>query len=148
MNFCLTVDAHKHLQFYGRLLISLKICLVVVHMQHCTRIKSPIGRICNYSHMSYSDHIIIYVTHYSNNVPNDNCFIGIFIAIFLILLRTYILKYNGLSFHKGNMTNSTCHHWDSWSCSFKITHTLIRIEVLIGLTRISTLNIVHNSLLN
>ena len=144
MNFCLTVNAHKHLQFNGRLFISLKIYLVVAHMQHCTRIKPPIGKICNYSHMSYSDHIITYITHYSNNVLDDNCFIGIFIVILLILLRTYILKYNGLSFHKGNMTNSTCHRWDSWSCSFKTTHTLIHIQVLIGLTRTSTLNIVHN----
>ena len=144
MNFYLTVNAHKHLQFYARLSISLKIYLVVAHMQHCTRIKSPIGKICNYSHMSYSDHIITYITHYSNNVLDDNCFIGIFIIILLILLRTYILKYNGLSFHKGNMKNSTCHHWDSWSCSFKTTHTLIHIQVLIGLTRTSTLNIVHN----
>ena len=114
---------------------SLKICLVVAHMQHCTWIKPPIGRICDYSHMSYSDHIITYITHYSNNVLNGNCSIGIFIVILLILLRTYILKCNGLSFHKGNMTYSTCHRWDSWSCSFKTIHTLIHIQVLIGFTR-------------
>ena len=144
MNFCLIVDAHKHLQFYGKLFISLKICLVVAHMQHCIRFKPLIRRICNYSLMNYNNHIITYITHYSNNVLNDNCFVGIFIIILLILLRTYILKYNGLSFHKGNMKNSTCHHWDSWSCSFKTTHTLIHIQVLIGLTRTSTLNIVHN----
>ena len=144
MNFCLIMDAHKHLQFYGKLLISLKICLVVAHMQHCIRIKPLIGRICNYSHMNYNDHIITYVTHYSNNVLNNNCFIGIFIVILLILLRNYILKYNGLSFHKGNMTHSTCHRWDSWSSSFKTTRTLIQIQVLISLTRTSNLNIVHN----
>ena len=113
-------------------------------MQHCIRIKPLIGRICNYSHMNYNGHIITYVTHYSNNVLNNNCFIGIFIVILLILLRNYILKYNGLSFHKGNMTYSTCHRWDSWSCSFKTTRTLIQIQVLISLTRTSNLNIVHN----
>ena len=130
MNFCLIVDAHKHLQFYGRLLISLKISIVVAHMQHYTRIKPPIGRICNYSHMNYNDHIITYVTHYNNNVLNDNCLIGIFIVILLILLRTYILKCNRLSFHKGNMTYSTCHHWDSQSCSFKTTHTYHRWDFI------------------
>ena len=144
MNFCLTMDAHKQIQFYGRFLISLKICLVVAHMQHCTRIKPPIERICNYNHMNYSDHIITYITYYSNNVLNENCFIDIFIVILLILLSTYILKCNDLSFHEGNMTYSTCHHWDPWSFSFKTTHTLIHIQVLIGLTRASTLNIFHN----
>ena len=115
-------------------------------MQYCTWIKPPIGRICNYNHINYNNHIITYITHYSNNVLNDNCFICIFIVVILILLRTYILKCNGLSFHKGNMTYSTCHHWDSWSCSFKTTYTLIHIQVLISLTRTSTLNIVHNHL--
>ena len=113
-------------------------------MQHCTRIKPPIERICNYNHMNYSDHIITYITYYSNNVLNENCFIDIFIVILLILLSTYILKCNDLSFHEGNMTYSTCHHWDPWSFSFKTTHTLIHIQVLIGLTRASTLNIFHN----
>ena len=107
------------------------------------QIKLPIERICNYSHMKYSDHIITYVTHHSNNVFNNNCFIGISIFILLIILRTYILKCNGLSFHKENMTYSSCHRWDSWSCYFKTTHCLIHIQVLIGLTRSSTLTIVH-----
>ena len=46
-NLCFIMVAHQYLLFYGRLIISLELLLIVAHMHHCTRIEPIIKRICN-----------------------------------------------------------------------------------------------------
>ena len=116
-NFYFIVVAHQHLLFYGRLIKSPELLFVVAHIHRCTWIESPIKKICNYSHMNFSDNINMYATHHSNNVPIDIRFNDIaFFILFSCSLRVYIRKCNGLSFHNGNKMGSSCPCWDYWSC--------------------------------